>query len=61
MNRVEWDSSLETGDPIVDLQHRAIHNLFNQLQCAIDDASEVLATLDYLTQHVLVHFATEGP
>ena len=59
MQRIEWEASLETGDPVVDLQHRTIHNLFNRLADAGDNAAEILATLDYLTEHVLVHFATE--
>lgn len=59
MGRIEWDPSLETGDPVVDLQHRKIHELFNELDGAADNGSEVLKTLDYLTQHVVVHFSTE--
>jgi hemerythrin len=59
MDRIEWDQSLETGDPVVDLQHRAIHDIFNRLYDAKDDSSQILGTLDFLTQHVIVHFATE--
>jgi hemerythrin len=59
VERIEWDGSLETGDEVVDLQHRTIHNLFNDLSAAPDNAAEILGALDFLTQHVLVHFATE--
>jgi hemerythrin len=59
VDRLEWDASLETGDAVVDLQHRTIHNLFNELTSAPDNASEILNALDFLTEHVLVHFATE--
>jgi hemerythrin len=59
VDRIEWDASLETGDPVVDLQHRAIHGIFNQLCDAGDDPSQILGVLDFLTQHVNAHFATE--
>jgi hemerythrin-like metal-binding protein len=50
---------LVTGDPVVDLQHQAIHDLFNELDGAADNHSEVLRALDLLTQHVVLHFSTE--
>jgi hemerythrin len=59
VDRIEWDASLETGDRVVDLQHRAIHRIFNQLCDASDDPSQILGVLDFLTQHVNAHFATE--
>ncbi len=59
MERIEWDETLETGDPVLDLQHRAIHGIFNQLRETGDDPAEVLGVLDFLTQHVIVHFVTE--
>jgi hemerythrin-like metal-binding protein len=57
--RINWDASLETGDAAVDHQHRAIHNLFNELGSSADNGADVMRTLDFLTEHVLVHFATE--
>ena len=59
MSRIEWDASLETGDAAVDHQHRAIHNLFNQLESSAGNAAECMRALDFLTEHVVVHFATE--
>jgi hemerythrin len=57
--RIEWDASLETGDPAVDHQHQAIHELLNQLESAADNELEVMRVLDFLTEYVVVHFATE--
>ena len=59
MARIEWDASLETGDAAVDHQHRAIHNLFNQLETSACNEAECMRVLDFLTEHVVVHFATE--
>ncbi len=59
MDRIEWDHTLETGDAVVDLQHRAIHDIFNRLHDSRDDPSQILGVLEFLTQHVIVHFATE--
>jgi hemerythrin-like metal-binding protein len=56
---INWDASLETGDAAVDHQHRTIHNLFNQLERSAGHTDEVMRILDFLTEHVLVHFATE--
>jgi hemerythrin-like metal-binding protein len=59
VDRIEWDAALETGDAVVDLQHRAIHDLFNEICDADDDPSRILGVLDFLTLHVNAHFATE--
>lgn len=59
VDRIEWDATLETGDAVVDFQHRAIHDLFNELCDAGDDPSRILGVLDFLTLHVNAHFATE--
>jgi hemerythrin len=59
VDRIEWDESLETGDAVLDLQHRTIHTIFNQLRETEDDPAEVLGVLDFLTQHVIAHFVTE--
>jgi hemerythrin-like metal-binding protein len=59
MAPIPWDPRLETGDSIIDRQHRAVHELFNELESADDDPAAVLRALDFLTEHVLVHFATE--
>jgi hemerythrin len=59
LSQITWDTGLETGDSAVDRQHRAIHRLFNELQGSADNDASIMRTLDFLTEHVLVHFATE--
>ena len=59
MSPIIWDASLETGDEVIDRQHRAIHALFNQLEAAADNEAEIMRALDFLTEHVAVHFAME--
>lgn len=61
MRRVEWDSSLETGQSAVDAQHQALVQLFNQLIDAENAADEGDAheALERLTEYVLVHFSAE--
>lgn len=59
MTPIDWDPSLETGDDLVDFQHRTIHKLFNELETAADNAQEIMRVLDYLSEYVLMHFATE--
>jgi len=56
---IEWDSELETGDPLVDQQHQRIHQILRELEHAEDTPAEVMRALDRLTAHVSVHFATE--
>jgi hemerythrin-like metal-binding protein len=54
-----WDKSLETGDPLVDRQHRDIHALVNYVAAADDRPDELLRVLDRLTEYVDCHFTTE--
>ena len=54
-----WDTTLETGDALVDEQHRRIHRIFFDLAHAEDTPEEVMRILDRLTLHVSAHFATE--
>jgi hemerythrin-like metal-binding protein len=55
----EWDGTLETGDPLVDQQHRRIHELVGELERAEDTPAELMRVLDHLAVHVDTHFATE--
>ena len=59
MEGYRWDASLETGDPLVDQQHRDIHELVAYVEAAEDRPDEVLLVLDRLMEHVECHFATE--
>jgi len=56
---IEWDLGLETGDVLVDQQHRGIHSLFNALEAAEDSMQEIMRVLDTLLDHVVTHFTTE--
>lgn len=55
----QWDKTLETGDPLVDQQHKRIHQIFYDLEAAEDTPGEIMRVLDRLTVHVAAHFATE--
>jgi hemerythrin len=59
VDTLEWDPALETGDALVDRQHRDIHDLSNELVHAESSPAEVMSVLDRLVDHVLTHFATE--
>jgi len=59
MQNVEWDSSLETGDKLVDEQHRNIHALAASLHAAHDGPEQIMLVLDRLMDHVACHFASE--
>lgn len=60
MSRIDWDPTLETGDSLVDNQHRAIHELFNDLESAEGGRSDgIMSVLERLLDHALMHFATE--
>ena len=58
-----WDASLETGDELIDDQHRSLFALANNLQDAIethaDDAETVTDAVYRLTDYVVEHFADE--
>lgn len=59
MSEHRWSTTLETGDPLVDAQHRDIHALVDYVEAAEDRPAEILEVLDRLMQHVDAHFATE--
>jgi hemerythrin-like metal-binding protein len=60
MHRLEWDAALDTGEPLVDQQHRTFIDLLNDLMAVDDsDTARIVAALNRLADHTLVHFATE--
>lgn len=62
MSVVEWDGSLETGDPTIDSQHKELFALINELHdstvegWAEEGVRDVMARL---TAYVTVHFDAE--
>ena len=61
MHRLEWDSSLDTGDERIDAEHRRLFETFSDLNEAAEAGSEgaVGDTLEELTAYVATHFAHE--
>lgn len=59
MSEYTWSDALQTGDALVDKQHRDIHLLVDYVAAAEDRPDEVLRVLDRLMAHVDCHFATE--
>jgi len=59
MSTYEWDETLETGDPLVDQQHRNIHELVAYLERAEGRPELLMQVLERLMEHVDCHFTTE--
>ena len=59
MDPTGWDESLETGDALVDQQHRNIHCLVDYAEAAKDEPERLMTVLERLMEHVDCHFATE--
>jgi hemerythrin len=63
VTQFDWDPALETGDSVIDEQHRSLFALANGLQasCEIDcDDADKLADAVYgLTDYVVQHFHDE--
>lgn len=60
--RIEFDSSLETGDHMVDTQHRKLIGMFNDLYSASVEGrgdEAIRGTLDALSAYVDEHFSDE--
>lgn len=53
-----WNSTYETGIPIVDAQHK---ELFNQVEKLLDNsqANRINDTINFLEGYVVKHFSTE--
>ena len=56
---MQWDTTFETGDGLVDEQHRNIFRLVDYAMSAQDDPDVVMHVLNALMDHVSCHFATE--
>jgi hemerythrin len=60
--KVNWDKSLETGDPEIDSQHRELFRRIDKLLAATQDRrarAEVGRLLTFLGDYVVSHFAAE--
>ena len=57
-----WNSSLETGHPVIDSQHKELINAINNLLSAClqgQGAGEVGTTIDFLIAYTKRHFGEE--
>jgi hemerythrin-like metal-binding protein len=54
-----WDASIETGDELIDDQHRSLFLLFDRVQAAEDSRDELMRTLEELSSYVAMHFSME--
>jgi len=55
-----WDESLETGNELIDRQHREVVDLLDELRAAeAAPETEVLRVLDKMMEFTLFHFAAE--
>lgn len=59
MAPLAWDPRLETGDELVDGQHRRLFELLEEFERAGDDVRSGLRMADAIMEHVEVHFETE--
>jgi hemerythrin len=62
MAYVTWDPSLETGNDVVDREHRGLYDLLNELYDSIVESSGVEVqgeVLSRLADYAVVHFADE--
>lgn len=60
--KISWDTSLETGDPEIDDQHRELFRRIDQLLAATRDRrarTEVGRLLTFLGDYVVIHFKAE--
>lgn len=61
MSPAEWDPTLETGNALVDSQHRALVRLIGEVEQALgrDDETAVEEALFGLLRYVGIHFGEE--
>lgn len=59
---ITWNSTLETGHPVIDAQHKELIDAINHLLTACQQGQgmdKVNATLDFLVSYVKRHFSEE--
>jgi hemerythrin len=59
---IAWDSSLATGDTMIDGQHQELYRIVNELHAACDEGlgeERVDQVLGWLLSYTIEHFAAE--
>lgn len=59
---LNWDWTLDIGIDSIDNQHKELLNRLNQLLASIEEGKgkyEVVKTLDFLEEYVIMHFTEE--
>jgi len=59
---ISWNKSYETGNPVVDGQHKNLFKMINELNAGIEEgrANYVIAeTIEKLSVYITIHFNTE--
>lgn len=59
MSKIEWDPSLETGDTVVDQEHRKIYFLIDELVTRQHDPKFLEAAIGDIIEYAGTHFAHE--
>jgi hemerythrin len=60
MGGMVWDPALDTGEALVDAQHRGLVELLNELDSVEEtDVKRIVAVLDLLDDRLSAHFTTE--
>lgn len=60
--RLKWNESIKTGYENIDEQHKELFSRLNSFLDAANNGSakqEILRTLDYLEEYVIIHFKDE--
>jgi hemerythrin len=59
---ISWNKSFETGNPVVDGQHKNLFKMINDLHTGIEEgrANYVIAeVIEKLSDYITIHFSTE--
>lgn len=59
---ISWNKSYETGNPVVDGQHKNLFKMINELNAGIEEgrANYIIAeTIEKLSAYITIHFNTE--
>lgn len=59
MMRAVFDKNLETGNAMIDSQHKELIDRINDLADNLDNKDKAIEMLDYLTDYTKFHFSAE--